>query len=331
MSQRNDEINTGPTVSASGVRRWSTDTVPQSQRLDYWVGAICEGFEELEASSSLVDDFGASLESAACGQVMVHRVVGSTQEVFRTKRAIARSDDTCFYLLCKPDGAWAGGQGGDLSRLLPGDCMLFDSKRPYQLQFSGSANVITLQLPVDWVQSWLPDPEGLCGRRIGADEGWGQPLSSFVQQLSPEVAAAPPLPAKLMTDQLGSLLALGTNVFADRPEENIRSIDAFMRKAIECLQRRYAEPGLTAAAVAQDLHVSERTLHRYFAHSGATFLQHLVKQRMLTAERMLRDPRFDRLTIAEIGRRVGLSDASHFIRQCRASLGMTPVGIRLGR
>jgi AraC-like DNA-binding protein len=331
MSQPDDEISMAPAISASGVRRWSTDTVPQSQRLDYWVGAICEGFEELEASSSLVDQFGASLESAACGPIMVHRVEGSTQEVFRTKRAIARSDDTCFYLLCKPDGAWAGGQGGDLSRLLPGDCMLFDSKRPYQLQFSGSANVITLQLPVDWVQSWLPDPEAHCGLRIDGGDGWGQPLSSFVRQLSPEVAAAPPLPAKLMTDQLGSLLALGTHAFADQPAEKPSTADAFMRDAIACLRHRHAECGLTARDVAAALHVSERTLHRHFAHSGATFLQHLVRQRMATAQRMLRDPRFDRLTVAEIGRRVGFADASHFIRQCRASLGLTPVGVRGAR
>jgi AraC-like DNA-binding protein len=209
--------------------------------------------------------------------------------------------------------------------------MLFDAKQPYEMHFAGPANLVTLQLPVDWAASWLTDPMAQCGRRIDAASGWGQPLSSFVQQLTPEVAARPPLPVKLMTDQLGSLLALGTNDFAAHASESASTVAAFVRKATEFLQERYAEHGLTAQAIAQDLHISERTLHRHFARSGGTFLQHLIKHRMAVAERMLRDPRFDRLTVSEVGRRVGLADTSHFIRQCRASLGSTPASLRRAR
>jgi len=331
MTERNDPLSTGPKVSASGVRKWSTDDVAQSQRLDYWVGAICEGFEELEASSHTVSVFGASLESAQCGQVLVNKVVGSTQDVFRTKAGIARSADSCFYLLCKPDAPWAGGQKDGVSRLLAGDCMLFDSKRPYELHFNQSADVITLKLSVDWVESWLVNPEKHCGLRIDATSGWGRTLSGFVQQLTPEVAASPPLSTKLMTDQLGSLLALGTNDTSSTQCPNDRTVDAVIRKAVACVQRRHAEFGLTAQAVAQDLYISERTLHRYFARSGATFLQHLMKQRIAVAKGMLRDPRLDRITVSEIGRRVGLADTSHFIRQCRANSGETPAAIRLSR
>ncbi|MDM0015068.1 helix-turn-helix domain-containing protein [Variovorax sp. J22P168] len=331
MTDREAERTLGPTISESGVRKWSTDDVPQSQRLDYWVGAICEGFEELEASSSMVTAFGASLESAHCGQVLVNQVVGSAQDVFRTRTAISRSADSCFYLLCKLDAPWAAGQKHGVSRLLPGDCMLFDSKQPYELHFAGSADVITLKLPVDWVEAWLADPEGQCGLRIDATNGWGQPLSNFVRQLTPEMAAAPPLPSALMTDQLGSLLSLGTHDLVPDQGLQDRGVSAFIRKAVECVQRRHGEFGLTAQAIAQELHVSERTLHRYFARSGATFQQHLMKKRMGVAEAMLRDPRFDRISVSEIGRRVGLADTSHFIRQCRTGLGVTPATIRQSR
>jgi AraC-like DNA-binding protein len=272
--------------------------------------------------------FGASLESAQCGQVLVNKVVGSAQDVYRTKTAVSRSADSCFYLLCKLDAPWAAGQANGVSRLLPGDCMLFDSKQPYELHFTGSADVITLKLSVDWVESWLTDPEQHCGLRVDATTGWGRPLSSFVRQLTPEIAAMPPLPSRIMTDQLGALLALGTNDFSPNESASNRTVEAFTRKAVECVRRRYAEIGLTAQVVAEELYVSERTLHRYFARSGATFLQHLMKQRVTIAEGMLRDSRFDRITVSEIGRRVGLADTSHFIRQCRAILGITPATIR---
>jgi AraC-like DNA-binding protein len=97
------------------------------------------------------------------------------------------------------------------------------------------------------------------------------------------------------------------------------------------VRERHAQPGLTAGAVAASLGVSARTVHRSLAEGGITFAEHLMACRMDVAARLLADPRFDRLTVAEIGRRVGLLDASHFVRACRGRLGATPARIRLGR
>jgi AraC family transcriptional regulator, positive regulator of tynA and feaB len=46
---------------------------------------------------------------------------------------------------------------------------------------------------------------------------------------------------------------------------------------------------------------------------------------------LLQDSRFDRLTVAEVGRRVGLLDASHFVRVFRRNVGSTPAVWRQGR
>jgi transcriptional regulator GlxA family with amidase domain len=53
--------------------------------------------------------------------------------------------------------------------------------------------------------------------------------------------------------------------------------------------------------------------------------------RIDTARRLLGESRFDRLTVAEIGRRVGLLDASHFVRLYRRSTGLTPAAVRRAR
>lgn len=53
--------------------------------------------------------------------------------------------------------------------------------------------------------------------------------------------------------------------------------------------------------------------------------------RMDTARRLLADSRFDRLTSAEIGRRVGLLDPSHFVRAFRRATGQTPGALRRQR
>jgi hypothetical protein len=46
---------------------------------------------------------------------------------------------------------------------------------------------------------------------------------------------------------------------------------------------------------------------------------------------MLQSPAFNRLTTAEIGRRAGFADASHFTKVIRAQTGQTPLQMRKGK
>jgi AraC-like DNA-binding protein len=46
---------------------------------------------------------------------------------------------------------------------------------------------------------------------------------------------------------------------------------------------------------------------------------------------MLRSPLFDRMTTAEVGRRAGFSDASHFVKVLGRRTGQTPMRMRRAR
>ena len=74
--------------------------------------------------------------------------------------------------------------------------------------------------------------------------------------------------------------------------------------------------------------MSKRTLHRALAACGETFGAMLVHARVDLAVRMLQSPLFDRVTTAEIGRRAGFSDASHFVKVLRGAHGQTPLHLR---
>ncbi len=303
-----------------GLRRWSTDTACAGARLDYWVGAVCEGFLEMEVTSPAHERFSAELVSAPLGALQLNRVRGSAQDVYRTRHAVAHSAQDCFYLLCKADTPWSAAQGAQHARLLPGDLLLVDARRCYEFHFNHSCDTVSIELPTAWLAQWLPDPARACGRRLDGQQGFGAALSAFARTLQPELALAPPAPAALLTDQLGALLALTCGAEPPRADEG-----AALRACIEAAVReRHSEPGLTAAAVAAGLAIGERSLHRALAGQGATFAQQLLSCRAEAARRLLADPRYDRLTVAEIGRRVGLLDASHFVRLFRQRSGLTP-------
>ena len=79
--------------------------MPASQRLDYWVGAISEGFLSMEASGDVLH-FHGELVSAPLGSVGVNWVRAAAQRVWRTSRGIARSDRRVAYLLGNLDTPW---------------------------------------------------------------------------------------------------------------------------------------------------------------------------------------------------------------------------------
>lgn len=311
------------------VRSWSTDAVPLNRRLDYFIGAICEAFLEMDMNVPVSEraKFDAELVSSPLGGVALNRVRCSTSaNVHRTRLAISRAEQDFFYLM-SGDREWNALQQGRAARLLPGDLVLVDSRRCYQFHFPTPTSVTSLQLPIAWVDSWLPNAEALTAVRIEANTGWGAALSRFAQQLQPELTTDLPLPAKVLEDQLGALLALCGRV----QYEPVRESRWSQSRVMQVIRESFGEPGLTGEEVARRVGVSERTLHREMAGHGTTFAQALLEVRMQSAKRMLSDRRFDSLTVGEIGRRNGFSDASHFVRQCRRHLGSTPGVLRRTR
>lgn len=209
-------------------------------------------------------------------------------------------------------------------RLLPGDLALIDSRQCYELHFPETVDIFSIQLPTEWLETWLPDPRLHLGRRIDGGLGWGLALSAYVRQLSTPIEA---LPASLVADHLGSLLTLALD--RERTERPVR-LDLGAR-IDEALAGRCTEPDLCAKGIAETLGISVRTLHRALGSRQQTFADRLMQHRIQRARRMLESPAFDRVTTAEVGRRVGLLDTSHFIRVCRRHLGCTPQELRSRR
>ncbi|WP_175722020.1 helix-turn-helix domain-containing protein [Burkholderia anthina] len=301
------------------IRTWSTDSIEVAKRFDYWVGAICECFLEMEADTAAPLSFAACLKSTPLAELNVNHVTGSAQRVYRTPQTISRSSRGYYYLLCKERAPCSITQyGAGSSRLLPGDLALIDSRRPYKLDFPEAVDVFSLQLPVGWLETWVPEAQAQLGMRIDGSAGWGSVLGPYIRQLH---AFPGPLSADLHREQLGGLIALAFDVTSTVPALAapglLEHIDAVLRS-------RFAEPGLCAVQIADQVGVSTRTLHRALARSGRTFSGALMQVRMEAAKRMLTASPCRRITVGEIGRRIGFMDASHFARAWRAWSGESP-------
>lgn len=99
-------------------------------------------------------------------------------------------------------------------------------------------------------------------------------------------------------------------------------------QASAVIARRYAEPGLTADAVADAVSLSPRQLQRLFRARGTTIHGEVRRQRVKQAQRLLGDQRYDALTIDEIAKQVGFSDRSSLVRAMAGEGLMSPSQIR---
>jgi AraC-like DNA-binding protein len=190
---------------------------------------------------------------------------------------------------------------------------------------------LNVQLSEQFVRKWIPNPAALSRKHICRDSQWGRVLASYVAQLAPEFVVQAPLPQAVLVDQLGALLALtaaelsGSRVVSTPVERSVRD------QVHDHIKQRCPDASLHAADVASSLNMSTRTLHRALAACGETFGSMLIEARVDLAVRMLQSPLFDRVTTAEIGRRAGFSDASHFVKVLRRRRGQTPLRMRRAR
>jgi two-component system response regulator YesN len=103
---------------------------------------------------------------------------------------------------------------------------------------------------------------------------------------------------------------------------------AVFERAIRYIQENFRKP-LTLEEVADHVHVSPY----YFSHgfknfTGMSFIQYVTKLRVEEAKKLLLSTN---LSVKEVGKMVGYSDANYFSRVFKNEIGMPPSRFKLSK
>ncbi|CAN7553937.1 helix-turn-helix domain-containing protein [Pseudorhodoferax sp. LjRoot39] len=308
------------------LRSWSTHDLPAPLQLRGWREALHATVLEMDAVPLQREGFFGSIERCALRRILPHQALGAPQRVSRSAAEIARGQRNAYYLLSQPRLPWCATQTGRTSWLQPGDAVLIDSRQPYDFDFGAGLDDLSIELPIDWVEHWVAEPARLLARPLRGDAGWGLALRGIKEALVPRaLAERPETQDELIEAQLGGLLSLLGDAQGGGPRPASR---AAFERTLAVMRARFMQPGLSAGEVALDAGLSTRSLHRAMAARGSSFLQTLMRLRIDAAAAMLSQPRFRGLGVAEIGRRCGFADASHFARQFARLRKTTPQAFR---
>ena len=232
-----------------------------------------------------------------------------------------------LLVLAKGACVFRGGDGR-LHEMREREVLVTDCASPVELRGDEGASVVGLMAPAHLVTPRFVSPERLQAATLRSHgRGVAGLLYDFLAGLGDNRSSTPG--AGALVDAVGGLLSA---VLEDcLSVESARQGDAGrvrLEQIVRHMRRHFADPGLSAADVAQEVGVSRRYLHKLYAHEGRTFRQELIALRIDACLKAFLDEQQADKTVAEIAFAAGYTDISQFNRHFRRLKGTTPTGAR---
>lgn len=312
---------------------FATGEVEPPEQLAAWRDLVNRVFLPLAITplraGSRPGEFDGSVTGSDWGGVRVWRVRASPMSAVRAQHHIKSSASDDYLLALHVSGTAHAAQDGRQVTLGPGDFALFDSTRPYSIEFSGAGTFehLIYQVPRASLDA-RRQIANATALRVRAASSAGQLVSPYLRTLARPASAPGHAPAQGFIDA-GLDLAVSALLTVAGFHGHLDS----RRRSLAGELKRYAlahlgDASLTPEAVARASYISVRQLHRFFAGEGVSFSAWVREERLRRCRDDLADQHLSHRAVSEIATRWGFGSAAHFTRAFHARYGITPTGLR---
>jgi AraC-like DNA-binding protein len=285
---------------------------------------MAERVAEMTIDTTCGNGFRAEWTRFGLGPIDINNFRTSEQTITRSADMVRRTTEEVFALSYMQRGSALVNTNGMDIYVPEGGFILVSHANPYTMQFPEGAVAMTAHMRDSWLRRWVPQPETMVAKPMDASH-WGSPLAAMLATIDRTGLGDAALPRSEIADQLGSFLSL-MNGTATCSESLYKS--DLLSRARRIMRDRLEDLEFNPMALARELGMSKRYVHKLFASDRTTFGVELSEIRLNRAAQMLRDPRYVTYRVADIAYACGFSDPSHFARRFRDRFAATPLAYR---
>ena len=299
--------------------------IEEANSFTQWREMISSTFVPLEAQQVRPGPFTGRIGGRTLQDVGFMRLDAGAQTVLRSPALIARGGTGHYKLSLQLAGHGLLLQDGREAVLSPGDVAIYDTQRPYTLNFDSSFESLVLMFPQHLLGLSSEDVSELTAVSMGKGNRLAEAIAPFIASIAnqlPELKS--PIGHRLAMNIVDLLSTLLADEIYSRPDSGTDNHAKVLRRIQHHIEANLADPLLGPEPIAAAHHIATRTLHKIFASSSLTVAGWIRERRLEACRRDLADPLCAHVPVGEIGVRWGLIDAAHFSRIFRAAYGLSP-------
>lgn len=311
--------------------QFATDSVPAYRRLALWQDIVCDVYVQLDCKSDLGSAFNGRVARAPLGEASCTEVSSQQQRVYRTRSRIARSHEDFFLIALGKYGVGGVAQDGRETVLHPGEFAIYDTTRPYELQFEDAFTQVILQVPRDMLLRRVAGTEALTATSFGSDRPLQKLAHDFVYRLCQSADQIKPEHAVRLAEQAADLVAMALSERLGTQALPSTRRTALLHRLKAHVRMHLADPDLSASMTATVLGVSPRYVNDLLSEEGTSFQRFVLTERLAQCHHDLASPILAHRHVSEIAFAWGFNDVSHFGRVFRERYGLSPRDFRTGK
>jgi AraC-like DNA-binding protein len=318
------------TATPSEPERWSVSTGALSRRLQDWSDVLAAALVafDIRATDSTADEFRGVVKRRRFGELALVDCAATPCLGRRDQTLVDHgADGGCAPVM----GLQFIQRGAERARdrhrdatISTGDVVLWDSRRPVDVEVLEPVHKRTLLFPGELVESVCPRlaeptvPPPLVGNAAG------RLLIRYINSLALELpdldaagqAAAARAAVELLRAAIEPVLPASRDAVRAAMREDIR----------HHIRQNLQDPGLGPASIAWAYSISVRALHALFEDIDESVAALVRSERLARCMEDLQQPGGGSVT--DIAFRWGFCDTSHFCRTFKRAFGITPSAIR---
>lgn len=293
--------------------------------LEAFQAATSEAFVPVRIGAPRGTGFHAALGGGTVSDLSVGSIAGTPCSVHREARLIGSADPEMLKVALLRRGR-AGVEQDDRQCVVhPGDLVVYETTRPYELRYWDEFDVTVLAIPrsrlglnADLIRHRSASP-------LPVDVTLRSMVSACLAGLGGGLDGVSPVAGLHLADALVSLVI---SAFADQPPARPERDSALGDRIIAHCLAHLADPNLSVRSVARRHGISVRHLHRVLSARDMSLAAWIRHERLRRIRRDLSNPALSHRTAAEIAARWGLLDPTHLSRTLKAEFGQTAMEIR---